>query len=662
MGTTTPQFDLLPPRVQADILRDVVATGNPNPTVSFMPTASQKIAVSGPVFEPQPADVAGPLTTTKAPAADAAPSPTAQAGYQPTMGAMGALAATFAGMKPPTIQDALAQFAPTDDSRDTYLALARGFGSATKTGNFGEQLGNAAENLQVAHMERQKLSMQYLPVMLSQLAAQQKMQMDLRTRAVMAQYLPSLTAGGQPAPSAPGAPGSPQDAVPAGGAGPTLSAGPTAAPAPVSSMAAAPAPAPAPAAPSQPAIQQVQNAWQKEGFQYPLSQTEALAILGAADPMAAFMDLAKKHSEPTGPALLAIQAGMQPGTPEFQKYMQDAARRATYIAPVAGRAGGYIIYADGRKEFNPQVPEGMVGRQNPQTGRMEFTQDPDIIAGISAAEAAKLGGKNTQTLAPPEQSVFNKDGTYTPRTVAQAVDAANGAPSSAAPAPAPAPGAVPAPQGVGAPAGLVQGQLNAQNELSDKYKALQTQAAQAQTTTSYLKEIQTLAAKAAVGPLSDKIQYLNSLLSAVGASERASDAVTANNLIDKYGSQIVSRLGTGSLGTDAARSILQAAYPNSHMTQDAINQASENLIGANEMVKAKLAALAPHGNARDPVGYQQKEQVFDRVSDPALWSRLAQYKALTPGSDAAKSFLAKCIQADPTFMQKAAALNGIGAY
>jgi Lhr-like helicase len=157
--------------------------------------------------------------------------------------------------------------------------------------------------------------------------------------------------------------------------------------------------------------------------------------------------------------------------------------------------------------------------------------------------------------------------------------------------------------------------------------------------------------------MSDKIQYVNGLLAATGVSERALDATTANNLLDKYSNQIVARLGQGSLGTDAARSIVQSAYPNAKMTPDAIKEAVSNLQGANEMVKAKTALLAPHAASRDPVAYSQKEITFDQNADPRIW----QWMSIRDPNQK-KAFAAQVMQQDPNFPKKIQALEQLGVF
>jgi hypothetical protein len=222
--------------------------------------------------------------------------------------------------------------------------------------------------------------------------------------------------------------------------------------------------------------------------------------------------------------------------------------------------------------------------------------------------------------------------------------AARGAPSSPAAAPP-----------LGAQTSAEKGAGNLQDELSKKWIDLSAQNQQAQGVISNLQNIKTLAAKAAVGPQSDRLNYVNGLLSLAG-SEKATDAVTANDLLNKYSNQITARLSAGGMGTDAARSILQSAYPNSHMTPQAINEAADNLQGASQMVQAKTRLLAPLRNKGDAQAYNDAEVQFDQSADP----RIFQYANIK--DPAARSAFAKnLMQQDPTIVNKIQSLQKLGA-
>ncbi|MGY6240535.1 hypothetical protein ACW910_24135 (plasmid) [Burkholderia ambifaria] len=204
-------------------------------------------------------------------------------------------------------------------------------------------------------------------------------------------------------------------------------------------------------------------------------------------------------------------------------------------------------------------------------------------------------------------------------------------------------------------AGYTKGQEDLQGDLTKKWGSLNEANSQAQNTISYLQNIHDLASKAALGQQSDKLNYINGLLSLAG-SQKATDMVTANNLLDKYSNQIVARLGTGGLGTDAARSILQSAYPNAHMNKGAIDEAVQNLVGASQMTQAKARLLQGDYNSRNPQAYNQKEMVFDQNADPRIW----QYKNISD-PNARKAFAKEVLQQDPNFGAKIKALESIGA-
>ncbi|MCA8278508.1 hypothetical protein LGN21_02775 [Burkholderia cepacia] len=216
-----------------------------------------------------------------------------------------------------------------------------------------------------------------------------------------------------------------------------------------------------------------------------------------------------------------------------------------------------------------------------------------------------------------------------------------------------APMAAEAPIGLGAGANAAA--TNQQGELSKRWSDLVGQNQQAQGVISNLQNIKTLASKAVVGPQSDRLNYVNGLLSLAG-SDRATQMVDANALLDKNSNQIIAKLSQGGMGTDAARAILQSAYPNSHMTQGAINEAADNLIGAQQMVQAKARVLAPLRNANDAAGYTNAELTFDQNADP----RIFQYTGIKDPT-ARAAFAKNLIAQDPGIVDKIQALQKLGA-
>jgi hypothetical protein len=531
-------------------------------------------------------------------------------------------------------------------------------------------------------------------------------QMNTRLNAMGDQTMPPMAGGSAPQPIAPSAPQDPSSAAMVAalqGAPRALSGGATAqnrgptneAAATLDGYTADPNSVPMQAAPQA----------------MPAPPDMAAALRGAVKNarLMGNMDLANKLTEqawsqyaPTDATKLATAAGA-----DITEANRKALTKSQYMAPINAREGSTLIDALTNKPFfNAPNKEGIQYKFD-QGGNASADMVPGFGAALTDYTRAKEKGKNIETLAPPSQSITNPDGTTQPTSIDATLHPA------VAPVATPQPGKpnptvgnqgfpagtrVPAPteanptsrreilqaefataktpediaalnreiarlpanegpQGVGAPFGRQQGAEAAQAELSKKFTDLSAENRTAQTTNSYLQNILAEADKAKVGAFSDKTQFANNLLSYAGISEKATDSVTAKNLLDKYSNQITARLGGGANGSDARSAIIAAAYPNSHMTPAAIREAVGNLVGANDMTKAKATILSPHANARDPVAYQQKEQIFDQNADPRIW----QWKAMQDPAQK-KAFAAAIIKQDPTFGQRVHALESIGAF
>ena len=258
----SPQFKMLSPAEQEAIMQDYMSNPNPEGGPATLNINRGGVPVTGPVFKSDVAGYGGPVgPLSRAQAADdqyapavaselAAQQPAPQA-LAPQQAPGGALSQAMGGPtvpRLPSVQEALNQYVPQDDSRNRYLALAAGFGSVTKTGQFGETLGNVASAVQQQRMQQEQLRMQYLPHIMQQVAQQQQMQYmmdsDARSQALLekiqggyapaAGVAPSPTtpdAGGQASPV--GAPATSVDQTIPGGASPQPV--PSAAPAPAAS-------------------------------------------------------------------------------------------------------------------------------------------------------------------------------------------------------------------------------------------------------------------------------------------------------------------------------------------------------------------------------------------------------------------------------------------
>lgn len=198
------------------------------------------------------------------------------------------------------------------------------------------------------------------------------------------------------------------------------------------------------------------------------------------------------------------------------------------------------------------------------------------------------------------------------------------------------------------------GRTEQQGDMGKRWSTLTAQAGNAQKVNSYLDNISSLADKAATGQFADRLQLTNSLLAPF--SQKATDAVTASNLLDKYSNQIVAQLGSGGgMSTDAARDILHSAYPNRTMNAPAIHEAVNALKAQSVMAQAKARILQPAYTSNDPVAYTKAETAFDQAADP----RIFQWRAIADPV-ARRAFGTKIMAQDPTLAAKAKALEAMG--
>ena len=323
--------------------------------------------------------------------------------------------------------------------------------------------------------------------------------------------------------------------------------------------------------------------------------------------------------------LQLARAQVPDGSPQAAQ-IDAAIAKANYVAPAEVKAGNFALDAQNRPVFyNPGMDKGILPTglaTTPQGVTMPTgaTQGPGYAGANASIAGAEQGARQANTIF---SGVVGPDGK-------------------------------PVTNFGGKIAGMVGQNPQQGTAMNEDFKNIAGQAAEARNTISYLNQIKQLAPLADTGQFSDKQQYVNSLLSMAG-SERATDAVTAKSLLDKYHNQIVARLGQGGLGTDAARAIIGAAYPNSHMPAPAIMEAADNAIGAQQQTIGKLQALTPHFLNGDPAAFYGTKQQYESTADPTIY----QWKNM-PKGPARDQFAQQRMAADPTWAARAKALQGMG--
>lgn len=186
----------------------------------------------------------------------------------------------------------------------------------------------------------------------------------------------------------------------------------------------------------------------------------------------------------------------------------------------------------------------------------------------------------------------------------------------------------------GLPVGQSENISNNVQEMNRHFSGLQDQAAGSQLVAGLTGNIKALANKAITGTNGDKLAYANGLLAQLGIG-KSEDLKTATDLLEKNMAQL--SLGSGG-STDAARTLVQAARPNSHMTPEAIGEAADQVAG---QVKANVAMrnmLQPLKLMGDVDSYSKTRTRLEGIADPRAFQfadygpqqQVEMLKRLTP--------------------------------
>jgi hypothetical protein len=437
---------------------------------------------------------------------------------------------------------------------------------------------------------------------------------------------------------------------------------------------------------------------QRTGSMFPgVSDDVAFASIGTGG-IGKIPDLISKYNEPTELMKTMAAAGIDPQSPQGQQLIQANLAKTNYVAPLNARPGSILRDPFSQKPiaFNPHIQDNGVpvfDAGGVVTGMREMPGTNDLIA---SQARAKAGGEGSVL----PYAGLDARGNPLPVTNRTAV-ATQGAPGMKVTADAQLtaikeslplmvaelaktpPGldrdslqkeigraqnallkrqpfsqtTTASPIYAAAAPGTDTNAANNANELSKKWTTQIEAHQQAQTTNSYLDAIVEASKKATTGPFADKAAFINALIAPL--STKADENLTEKQLLDKYSNQIVSRLGQGGMGTDAARAIIQSAYPNAKMTKGAIEEASANIKGANAMTQARTELLRPIAADRSPdanARYDAAATAFDKAADP----RIYQLQNMTEAQ--AKLFLFKLSPREKDDLRsRSAALKAMGA-
>ncbi len=334
---------------------------------------------------------------------------------------------------------------------------------------------------------------------------------------------------------------------------------------------------------------------------------------------------AAKGSAPLDPELMIAHArdALNRGDMATAQAIFGALQKSNYIAPTTGRPGGWTIYADGHKEFNPQAPAPgampIIGANGQPTGA--WSEDPSA-AGIQAHQAGAVAGAQAGAKAPYEFQGTFENGQPGVRSVADLAGQGGGSLNghyygqSGSGHQAPGNGFIPTGPSLGASSAAdAYGKGNAQAFLDTQGIAKESpQRVQA------LREMQGLVANGLpTGPTAAKFQQM---AEEHGLTFLAKDnAFVFNKDAARFVAQSASDLGLN--GSDARLGMMANASPNMKMTPAALKVVIPTMIGL-EYAKMAKATAASSWAGRDPAGNAKFESTWRQNYDPRMFTAYAQ--------------------------------------
>lgn len=373
--------------------------------------------------------------------------------------------------------------------------------------------------------------------------------------------------------------------------------------------------------------------------------------------------VAAKGATPTDTEVLMNHAHQLAAQGDYQgaAMLQAQAQKAGYIAPISGRPGGWTIFPDGHREYNPQAPAPgampVIGPDGKPTGA--WTEDPSA-SDIQAHQAGAVTGAQAAAKTPYQLTqVYNATTGQMETVPVSSITGSNpGQYTPGAGGSAPGSPAGPVAPGGHAPAGPPLGLPQAQGELGKGYAQQfnneQDLAKQVPAQRQSLYNMWNIVRSGTpVGPSAHKLQEL--------AKDWGITPLANSNLFvfDKNASRFIaqSMQALGVQGSDARMGLIGSASPNSQMDAGALNKVIPEVIGLQNALAAKADAKAywiqhnPQGVMSSP----QFEAWWRQNYDPRIFTMMAF------GPAAFKAAINKLpAQARQTYMSKYYAMRDMG--
>jgi hypothetical protein len=331
---------------------------------------------------------------------------------------------------------------------------------------------------------------------------------------------------------------------------------------------------------------------------------------------------AAKGATPTDTEVLMNHARILASQGDYQgaAMLAAQAQKAGYIPPVSGRPGGWTIFPDGHREYNPTAPApgSMPIMDNGQpTGK--WTEDPSVAA-IQAQQAGAVAGAQAGAKAPydviqiwdpnrnafvnvPKSAVTGGFGSSSGGPLTHYYGASGGLQSSPS---------------LGAQAAAEQYGKGSANAFLDTQDIAENSPQRVQA----LREMQTLLSGPNglnTGPTAAKFQQL--------AEEHglpfgySNNAFVFNKDAARFVAQSAQDLGLN--GSDARLGMMANASPNMKMTPQALSVVIPTMIGL-EYAKMAKATAASTWAQHSPGTNAQFESTWRQAYDPRMFTAYAQ--------------------------------------
>lgn len=349
------------------------------------------------------------------------------------------------------------------------------------------------------------------------------------------------------------------------------------------------------------------------------------------DPSAYISEMIKRTDNRTDFSKSLLAMGMDPSTGVGRNLMGQFMNKQLYIAPENAKAGGWSIYPDGRKVWNPDIPKGGVpayDRDGNFIGTLPMSGATGVTQGQNKAEAA---GKSAGTLHP----TVNPDGSgsLTQGTDFMGEGSQGGAQSGVNAGRFGGYAAV----GGGKPiTSLPTGSNDLASAGAKRYNELQTLAQDSPTRVNVQDNILQLSKDGVLtGPnqeWSNKVKgmfadtpVIGPKLAAITGTDAKSDAARYSEIV-KFMNQNAQRAwqAAGGTGTDAQLEASTQANVNSKMFPQAVQEVALWNKGGELAMQAKARASQQwRNNGGTPLKQDQFETAWRENFDPRLYQMRA---------------------------------------